>query len=122
MTAKPTPVPFRSAAPSLFSAQHGAWRDISLHLSKSAWLEELLRSGKELGLTGGSQACTWSEVWPEPAGAIGLAGSPVRTLSPELGGTGSEASRLRAGFIKRHQERRPGTAVIYLHFLLVKCY
>ena len=74
VTAKPPPVPFRSVAPSLFSAQHGAWRDISLHLSRSVWLEDLLRSGKELGLTGGSQACTRGEVWPEPAGAIGLAG------------------------------------------------
>lgn len=37
-------------------------------------------------------------------------------------GAGTEASRQRAWFIKSHQEHCPGTAVIYPHFFLVKCY
>lgn len=81
-------------------------------------------------LTGASLVCRWSEVWPEPAGAGGQGwlGAPL-TLSLRSGGggwgwgaPGTEASRRRAWFIKSHQEHCPGTAVIYPHFSLVKCY
>lgn len=90
--------------------------------SKSGW-RTWSSPRKELGLTGGSLACRWKKVWPVLAGAVGLAGlEPCsRTLS-RVGAVGTEASRLCACFIKSHQEHRPGTAAIYLHFFLVKCY
>ena len=63
----------------------------SLHLSRSASLEELLRPGKELGLAAGSQACTRSEVWPAPAAAVGLAGGEPGSRS--LSGAGRNPHR-----------------------------
>lgn len=66
----------------------------------------------ERGLAG---ACwRWQSGWLETLCTI--------SLRSRGGGAGTEVSRQRAWFIKSHQEHHPGTAVIYLHFFLVKCY
>lgn len=80
-----------------------------------------------LSLAGGpapapGKVCRWKEVWREPVGAAGSAGSGPLMTSPWRGGAGTEASRQHAWFIKSHQELRLGTAVIYSYFSLVKCY
>lgn len=113
---KPMPVPFYSAAPALFSARLETWHKGSLHHSRS---KSGSRTGAKMRLSGlqmeqclaGACWCCWH---------AGL--KPCsRTLSG-AGGAGTEASRQCAWFIKSHQEHRPGTAVIYPHFFLVKCY
>lgn len=98
----------------------------SFHLSRSkSGCRTCSSPRKETMLTWASLACRWSEVWRESAGTDGTPGSKPRSRSlsgVEVGGAGTEASRQRAWFIKSHREHCPGTAVIYPHFFLVKCY
>lgn len=109
------PVSFLSLlAPPLFSTQHWTWHEGLLHLSRSKFGCRTCSSP--------GKVCRWNEVWQEPVGAAGLAGSGPLMMSPWSRGAGTEASRQHAWFIKSHQEHRLGTAVIYSYFSLVKCY
>lgn len=101
-------------APPLFRTQHWTWHEGLLHLSRSTFGWRTCSSP--------GKVCRWNEVWREPVGAAGLAGSGPLMTSPWSGGAGTEASRQHAWFIKSHQEHCLGTAVIYSYFSLVKCY
>lgn len=95
-----------------------------LHLS---WAESgpqmSLAEGQELVLMGGGSLACSTEGWLQLAGTANVAGLKPFFHTPfRAEAAGTEASRQRAWFIKSHQEHHLGTAVIYLHFFLVKCY
>lgn len=121
------PVPFHPVAPFLLCSvlSTGLFPPFEVQV----WLQDPLQPQEgahanmslpglqmERGLAG---ACwRWGHGWLEAPLPIFLrsGGGSGR------GGAGTEASRQRAWFIKSHQEHCPGTAVIYPHFFLVKCY
>lgn len=95
-----------------------------LHLSWAASGPRMSSAvGHELVLMGGDSLACRTEGWLQLAGTPNVAGMKPFFHTPfRAEAAGTEASRQRAWFIKSHQEHHLGTAVIYLHFFLVKCY
>lgn len=116
VTPEPMPASFLTLLASpLFSTQQWTWHESLLYLSRSKFGCRTCSSPGKI--------CRWNKVWREPVGGAGLAGWGLHDVSLEpTRGAGTKASRQHARFIKSHQEHRLGTAVIYLHFSLVKCY